>query len=73
EISKELLIRQGEIRRENKRGGIINAEVQGAGVVLKFKALTPKTTQLTISARKFMLPKRAIASGILYQIAQEMQ
>ncbi|MEW6009068.1 MAG: hypothetical protein AB1629_05510 [Candidatus Omnitrophota bacterium] len=63
----------GKIKKENKAKGEINAEVDGANITLKLKGVSAKKTEVTVSARKMMLPKPEIASGILYRISEKLK
>jgi len=72
-VSLKVLKRAGMISKENKAGGVIQAEVSGANVTVKCIKLASRTTQIIISARKYLLPKPEIAGGILYQISEELR
>jgi len=63
----------GKVIQENKAEGVIKAEVSGARVTFKLKAVSDKSTQVTISARKFGLPKPEIASGIIYRLRDRLK
>ncbi len=63
----------GKVKQENRASGVISAEVNGARVTLKLKKLSEKSTQVTISARKFGLPKVEIASGIMYRLREQLK
>ncbi|MDP2946275.1 MAG: hypothetical protein Q8N61_02375 [bacterium] len=63
----------GKVKRENRDSGVINAEVNGARVTLKLKKLSEKSTQVTISARKFGLPQAEIASGVMYRLSEQLK
>lgn len=63
----------GKVKQENKAGGVINAEVSAAQVTFKLKKLSEKSTEVTISARKFGLPKAKIASAVMYRLRQELK
>lgn len=63
----------GKIRKEDKAAGIISAEVNGARVNFILKKLSEKSTQITISARKFGLPKDEIASGVMYRLKEHLK
>ncbi len=63
----------GKVKQENRAGGVISAEVNGARVALKFKKLSEKSIQVTISARKFGLPRPEIASGIMYRLREQLK
>ncbi|MFA4990259.1 MAG: DUF3568 family protein [Candidatus Omnitrophota bacterium] len=62
----------GRVISENRVGGIISAEVNGARVTLRLKKLSEKTTQVNISARKLGFPKPEIASGVMYRLKEEL-
>ncbi|MDD4980802.1 MAG: hypothetical protein PHC54_06025 [Candidatus Omnitrophica bacterium] len=63
----------GKVKKEDKANGIISAEVNGAGVILKLKKLSEKSTQVTISARKFGLPQDKIAAGVMYRLSEQLK
>ena len=69
----QVLKQMGTVKTENKAQGIISAEVRGAGVTLKLKKLSDTSTQITVSARKFGLPKPEISSGVIYQITERLK
>ena len=68
-----LLKRIGKVSAEDKAGGVINAEAHGASINLKLRKNSNNSIHITVSARKFLLPKPEIASGILYQIQEELK
>jgi hypothetical protein len=63
----------GKVKKENKGSGVINAEVNGATLTLKLKKLSEKSTQVTISARKFGLPQAEIAAGVMYRLREQLK
>ena len=63
----------GTLSSEDSAGGVINAEVKGAKVTIKLKDLTGGKTQITVSARKLMLPQPEVASGVMYKIREELK
>jgi len=63
----------GKVQQENKADGLISAEVDGAKVILKLKKLSEGSTQVTISAREFGLPKPEIASGVMYRLKEQLK
>jgi hypothetical protein len=73
DVSAAVLKKIGKVGKEDKAAGVISADVNGTGVVVKLKQVSSKTTQITISARKFMLPKPETANGVLYQISQSIK
>jgi len=70
--SLEVVQQMGKVKKEDKGNGVIKGNVSGADVTLK---LEPKEGKVgvTISARKFMLPKPEIAGGILHQISEKLK
>jgi uncharacterized protein involved in outer membrane biogenesis len=63
----------GKVKKENKASGVINAEVNGAALTFKLKKISEKSTQVTISARKFGLPQPEIASGVMYRLHEQLK
>lgn len=63
----------GKVTKENKLSGVISAEVSGARVVFKLKKLSEKSTQVTISARKFGFPQPEIALGVMYRLSRKLK
>ena len=63
----------GELKSENRDAGVIKAKVDGADVAVRVEAVGGSKSKLTVSARKFLLPKPEIANGVLYQIEQELK
>lgn len=73
DLTLSVLRKKGKIQKEDKVSGAILAQVDGVDVKIKLKALSSKSTKITISARKFMLPKPAVASGVLYHITEQVK
>lgn len=63
----------GRIMGEDRASGVISAEVGGARVALKVRRLSGQKTQITVSARKYMLPRPEVASGIMYRISDKLK
>ncbi len=63
----------GIVNKEDKIAYVITAEVEGANVTVRLEEKSPRITQVTISARKYLFPKPEIAKGILYRIAQKLK
>jgi len=63
----------GKVKREDKVGGVINAEINGVGVTFRTRKISEKSTQVTIVARKFGLPKPEIASGVMYRLREQLK
>jgi len=60
----------GELKSENRESGIIKAKIDGADIAIVLRVIEEQKTEVTVSARKMMLPKPKIANGILYQISE---
>jgi len=73
EISLDTLKKMGKITKADAAAGVIGADIQGATVTLKLRKKTDAKTEITISARKYLLPKPDIAGGVLYQISEKMK
>ncbi len=72
EVSLAVLGEMGSVTDENKAEGQIKATVSKASVQLDIKTKEDKT-EVTISARKYMLPEPSIAGGILYKIEERLK
>lgn len=72
-LSLSILKNAGKVTKEDRTNSVISAEVSGASVALKLKQISSRVTQITISARKALLPKPEIAAGILYQIKEKVK
>lgn len=73
DTSLKVLKEIGQVIQEDKAGLEIKAGVYGADVILKIDKISGGKSRIVISARKYILPKREIASGILYQINKEIR
>jgi hypothetical protein len=67
------LKKAGVVKSEDKASGIINAVVDGVDVTLKLKKNSANSTEVTISARKFIFPQPEIASGVIYRLKEELR
>ncbi len=72
EISRETVQKMGKIVNFNKSQGLITGEVNGAQVTLKVQKKQNKVN-LSVSARKYLLPKPEIASGIIYTVLERIK
>jgi hypothetical protein len=73
EISLQEIKRIGTITKNDASGGVIKANINGAMVALILRKGVDFKTEITISARKYMLPKLDIAAWVLYQIVDKLQ
>jgi hypothetical protein len=72
EISLEVVKRMGTITKDDISKGAIKANINGAMVALILRKGQGNKTEITISSRKYMLPKLDIAGGVLYQIVDKL-
>jgi len=72
EISLKVVTRMGTITQQDASNGVIKANINGSAVALILRKDAGNKTEITISARKYMLPEMDIAGGVLYQIVDKM-
>ncbi|KPK99227.1 MAG: hypothetical protein AMJ95_00330 [Omnitrophica WOR_2 bacterium SM23_72] len=72
DVSLAVLQEMGQVSSESRADGAISATVSKALVRLEVKTKEDKT-ELTISARKYMLPEPSIAGGVLYKIEEQLK
>ena len=73
EVSLKDIKRIGTITKHDASNGVIKANINGAMVALMLRKGQDNKTEITISARKYMLPKLDIAAWVLYQIIDTLQ
>ncbi|MDD5237422.1 MAG: hypothetical protein PHU96_00460 [Candidatus Omnitrophica bacterium] len=73
EISLQEIKRIGTIIKHDASSGVIKANINEAMVSLILKKGIDNKTEITISARKYMLPQLDIAAWVLYQIIDTLQ
>ncbi|MCD4779663.1 MAG: AsmA family protein [Candidatus Omnitrophica bacterium] len=62
----------GQLKSENREKGVVRGNVQGASIAIKIREKEGQP-ELTVSARKMMLPKPKIAQGVLYEIQNALK
>ncbi len=72
-VALKVLKLSGQIKSEDKAAGMIKADIRGSEVVANIKKISANKNEISISARKYFFPKPEIASGILYQINEELK
>lgn len=72
-VSLAVLKEMGKVSSEDNANGAITANVKGATVNLKLKKAAEDKTEVTISARKYMLPEPSVAGGVLYKITEQLK
>ena len=71
--SLEAMDELGDIVKADKNTGYIKGQTQGIEVVIRIVETTARKAAITVSARKYMLPKPKTAEGVLYQISQKLK
>lgn len=73
-VSLEVMMRMGTVIEQDETQGLIKAKINGANVTLWLeKSLEGQKTEITVTARKYFLPKPNIAGGVLYEITEKLQ
>lgn len=70
-INLKVLKRLGKVAKEDRAAASLSAVVKGVNVATKLERISEKKTKITISARKYMLPRREVAEDVLYKIIEE--
>lgn len=73
EAALKVLEGSGQVNSKDKESGLIKATVDGADVTVKLTELGRSETQVTVSARKLLIPRPETAAGILYKIEQKLK
>ena len=63
----------GKVTKEDRAGGVVAADINGVNVTAKLKKKTDRETEVVVSARKYLLPKQAVASGVIYEISGKLK
>lgn len=71
--TEHVLDSSGRLTRKNGKTGCVGGDVRGASIGVKLDRISQTKTSITVSARKFMLPRPEIASGIIYKIKEELK
>jgi len=72
-VSLAILKQMGNVNKEDKAGMVISAKVNSADVTIKLRKISNNKTEVTISARKYFIPKPEIAGGVLYKISEKIK
>jgi hypothetical protein len=72
DVTAQFVKEHGRLTRADKLKGTIDGNVQGMDVKIRLEKISWFKTRVTVSARKFMLPKKEFAAGVLYQIGQKL-
>ncbi len=63
----------GTVSKEDRIAYVITAEVGGAKITVRLEEKSSRATQVTVSARKYLLPRPETANGILYKISEKLK
>lgn len=69
----EILTQSGTNVAESKDKGAIKATVDGCGVTIRIDEGFPGRTKVSVSARKFLIPRPDVAKGILYKLSEKLK
>jgi hypothetical protein len=72
-VSLDILTDMGTIKSQDKEAGIIKAKVSGADVTVRIEEESRKEVKVTISARKYLIPKSQIAGTVLHKLTEELR
>ena len=72
DVSLSVINEVGELKSDDRVGGVIKAKVNGSDIAIKLRKTPEQKIQMTISARKLMLPKPEVAGGLQYRISERM-
>ncbi len=68
----EALRQAGRLTSEDKAKGLLNGESTGSSITVKLEKAGSKI-KVTVSARKYLFPKKEIAAGLLFQISEKLK
>lgn len=63
----------GKLIKEDKNSGLIEGNIKGTKVTIKIIKTAKNTTEVTVSARKLLIPRPEVARGLLYSISQKLK
>jgi len=72
DVTFKTLKEMGDITRQDKQTGRIEATIQETAVTASIKKLTEKTTRIEIKSRKNLLPYRELAIEIINTLNQRL-
>ncbi|MCA9403291.1 MAG: hypothetical protein KC897_05875 [Candidatus Omnitrophica bacterium] len=72
DFCRDFIADRGTMKKQHREKGYLTAKIDGYDVRFDIAATEAGETAITVSARKFMLPKSAFAGGIVYQLRQRM-
>ena len=73
DASLKLVQSIGELKTENRSKGTIQAKVDGSDVTVLVIKSNNRSTQIAVSARKYMIPRPEVAGGVLHQLTEKLK
>lgn len=73
QVSLNIIKPQGNITMDDEKGGWIKAVIDNYNTAVHIEQLTERTVQVTVSARKYALPKPQFARDILSRISKKLK
>jgi hypothetical protein len=71
--SIKVVKQMGELTKEDSGKGIIKGKVSGSNITVKLERKTQKSIQVTVSAKKLLIPKPKVAGGVLHEITEKLK
>ncbi|HOX54343.1 MAG: hypothetical protein PHI86_03385 [Candidatus Omnitrophica bacterium] len=71
-VSLDVLKQMGVVKSEDKAARVIKGKIDKNDITIKIEQ-KEKVSQVTVSARKFMLPQAQIAAGVMYKISERLK
>ncbi len=71
-VSPDILKQMGTVKSEDKSAGLIKGKIDKNDITIKIER-KERVTQVTVSARKFMLPQAQVAGGVMYKISEKLK
>ncbi|MDD5680995.1 MAG: hypothetical protein PHI59_07120 [Candidatus Omnitrophica bacterium] len=73
DTSLAIFKQKGEVSRQDRAAGVVSGNINSADITVKIIRKSGNQAQVTVSARKYLLPKPEIAGGILYEISEKLK
>ena len=64
----EVVSIMGLVESKNEAGGVINAKISGARVIVVVMEMSTSSVKLSVKARKYYLPKSSLAQDVFVKI-----
>jgi len=72
-VSAEVFKQMGALQSQDKAAGTLGGALSDCDTRIKIEKTKDNAVKITVSARKFMMPKPEIAAGVLYEITQKLK